>query len=546
MEQQEMNKMVEELNEEHSFGIVISQKSNTIFDLEFTNRFFINNQKLCSIQIKNQKFYIDKLVSFDSILEVKLAINSFIEIMFLEKLTKIRVIYKIIHNYFDYMIQTIRGHSDVNLVIVNIHTNDEDKFNLIVDTTNGNVTAQSEEDETISVTNTPSNIALIDQTIKETIEQLLMIISNKTDVKLPDPAIIKDIQKSLHKYRNKGIEQILSFRGSFIMINIFYSYLISKYKSDCFRPEISPQFDIDNDGDLSEQQINSAHYVSDCISNNAEMLIIPISINSDEEGNHSNILIYRKKFHTIEHFEPNGGSHPYNSDALLTNFNEQMTSYIFEINKELDPAVNYVHSSKICPGKGFQAFEADSTIPLLLPNEPRGYCILWSMFFTEICLKNPDKTSDELIRYIFKSLPRDDKTENVLRKICQGYVHVVYDKINKYVAKHFPTIQLHKGMTPDEYQNIFLQLYKVVDINLNNHKIKNPKIKINLKEMFKDAVDSPNSDSFPSLKAVISPNANAIAKAVLKKRHFNLKKYPTTRYKRTTSKKSKTRKVFCK
>jgi hypothetical protein len=132
-------------------------------------------------------------------------------------------------------------------------------------------------------------------------------------------------------------------------------------------------------------------------------------------------------------------------------------------------------------------------------NEPAGYCLIWSMFFAELCLKNPDKTSSELIEYVFKTLPKDDKISNVLRRICQGYVHVVYEKITKYVSKYFPDIQLKKGLSLEEYNAVLDKLDDVMD--LRGSSIDKKK----LSDVFKDVSEKSWKTSKKSISQRESP-----------------------------------------
>ena len=51
--------------------------------------------------------------------------------------------------------------------------------------------------------------------------------------------------------------------------------------------------------------------------------------------------------------------------------------------------ITLTRAHDVCPDmRGLQVLEEASKLPRL-SIEPSGYCMLWSMFFTELCLKNP-------------------------------------------------------------------------------------------------------------------------------------------------------------
>ena len=52
---------------------------------------------------------------------------------------------------------------------------------------------------------------------------------------------------------------------------------------------------------------------------------------------------------------------------------------------------------------GLQNLESSSSFIKII-GEPIGYCAAWSMFFTELCLKNPEIPSSTLINYIFNTI----------------------------------------------------------------------------------------------------------------------------------------------
>ena len=49
-------------------------------------------------------------------------------------------------------------------------------------------------------------------------------------------------------------------------------------------------------------------------------------------------------------------------------------------------------------------------------SEEEGYCAIWNNFFTEVCLKNPDMRSSEVMDILFKFFKNKENIEDYLRK----------------------------------------------------------------------------------------------------------------------------------
>jgi len=70
-------------------------------------------------------------------------------------------------------------------------------------------------------------------------------------------------------------------------------------------------------------------------------------------------------------------------------------------------------------------------------NEPGGYCSVWSMFFTELCLKNPEISSSEIMDNIYNYLTTKPIAEDYLKKVIRGYAGYIVENVNKYLEIFF-------------------------------------------------------------------------------------------------------------
>jgi hypothetical protein len=170
--------------------------------------------------------------------------------------------------------------------------------------------------------------------------------------------------------------------------------------------------------EIMTQLDNLSKSLVDCIKNvNSEVIIIPVQLLLEPGKGHANILIYRKKLNQIEHFEPHGRQ--FLGNQKMQQYNEIIERWIqffvLQLNSKLKIVfkkqrdVRFINSSEVCPRiDGLQTLEAWSNLTNIADLEPGGYCTAWSLFFTELCLKNPEVPSSELMNYIFNILERMD------------------------------------------------------------------------------------------------------------------------------------------
>lgn len=274
-----------------------------------------------------------------------------------------------------------------------------------------------------------------------------------SDIKLPMP--YKYEEKILTKFEDlneKGKKIFDSLWGYPEMESIFYLYLFKKYKSNCFLYS-----DVDDDDfrffgltiniksnqsksntRLFNTHINSmANSFTECVLRNVKTIIVPIVIYDNKDVIHANVLIYRKKFNQIEHFEPHGNY--YMGDEKLANkIKVNISKFVSKVNSILKEngksEINYIPSEQICPTEeGLQALEGMSTLP---SNEydDAGYCLPWSMFFTELCLANPTIESSKLFDIITNYFENKTNVEDYLRKVIRGYTFFIDEKVTKYLS----------------------------------------------------------------------------------------------------------------
>lgn len=278
-----------------------------------------------------------------------------------------------------------------------------------------------------------------------------------SSLKLPEPIkVSKKLAQELDELEKKG-ETIVTICGYSNIESLFYLYLIKKYKSKCVAKKtnlldkqdtllgmsinIKMKLTKEEEAEMREQFVNLAKTLTKCIKKDEETIIIPLNYYKGFlPVGHSNVLIYRRRTNAIEHFEPHGGEFKA-SEKEQANIERKIDFFIRIFNAELKkdniPAVTYVAATNVCPYlQGLQTLENNSLLKKS-KGEPGGYCSIWSMFFAELCLKNPDKSSEEILEDIYNYLTTKENANNYLKKVIRGYSGYIVETVNIYLKIFF-------------------------------------------------------------------------------------------------------------
>ena len=266
--------------------------------------------------------------------------------------------------------------------------------------------------------------------------------------------IAKKMKKTFQLY-----DKVVPFKTSLHVCNLFYLYLFKKYKMDCvisnLQDGVELLLNLKNTNAIKTRTHDylikqTSEKIISCILNGSKIIIIPLTfeifIDGQPMGSHANLLIYRHNTSQLEHFEPHGPTYvgigeDFVSDqinAFLKGFVKNLNSLIKEENKlegkhEKIQPIKLINAHFVCSDlQGLQALEAESETPLLII-EPDGYCAAWSMFFTELCLKNPERSSRDIYDAIMERTDLYDDKNTYLRNVIRGYTFFINNKI----AKHF-------------------------------------------------------------------------------------------------------------
>jgi hypothetical protein len=262
------------------------------------------------------------------------------------------------------------------------------------------------------------------------------------------------IAKKMEKLYQKHTK-VQPFDGCFVIETIFFLYLFKKYKMNCIignnghDPSIGLVMHYDEINPTTYRPIYKvAKRMFPCIVRGDPIIIIPLTFTvsyiKEPTDGHANILIYRRNTGHLEHFEPHGSIYG-GEDFVIQYINYTLNKLVELLNEHIDhhnithtqsiQRIVLIKASNVCIDLGVQAIEERSIIPKNALIEPDGYCSAWSMFFTELCLKNPEIPSKQINDAIlFKARLYD--TRDYLRNVIKGYTCFINNKI----AKHFSYI----------------------------------------------------------------------------------------------------------
>jgi len=229
----------------------------------------------------------------------------------------------------------------------------------------------------------------------------------------------------------------------------------------------------------SYQEIIGKH-LEGCIERGEQTIIIPLLLQgydiktiksptgakvpeyTKEKSSHANMIVYRPKRGLVERFEPHGtksgfaegitsGSEVEINKVLKKFFEKDMAPYIGN--------VRFVPPIDICPTKypkteGFQALQ--SGLGTDVYGDPyKGFCSMWSLFFAELALMNPDKTSDEIIT---EALDVANESPDYLLQLIKGYsrmAELMAKEIADNVGVKDWSFKLEKDLFSPDYRGLF-------------------------------------------------------------------------------------------
>lgn len=252
------------------------------------------------------------------------------------------------------------------------------------------------------------------------------------------------------------------YAGDTTILNLFLIYLMKRYGSNC-AVTVNPQklkysqdfgfaLEFVEENGLTPVEVSMTKLsevresLRECLRTNPPpVVIVPLVLKfvdaaGNDRGAHSNMLIVRTASKTVEHFEPHGAyfMNQVANGAVITRTLKNVLTAL------LPPSYKLVESHTVCPTRGLQTMEEKST---MLRNEQidgGGYCAAWSAFFAEMCLRNPQLSSQQVFRQLLDALERQSgeelgKKANALHRIIRSYCQ----RMGKVLYQYFAVVLQH-------------------------------------------------------------------------------------------------------
>ncbi len=301
----------------------------------------------------------------------------------------------------------------------------------------------------------------------------------------PEPApkeikpVVDNIVEKIEELGKIGKEKgAVHYLGISSVMTFGYINVIERFKGDCvpIYKDIFGEFQI---GIVINTKRNRTSILQDpdeykkfgealkkCIDRNISVICIYLRLAFGTSYNgHANMLIYRPFERVVERFEPHGQQYG-NSIEENKSINDQLTE-LFEVklNDYTYGEVRFVPPIEVCPFRfGFQSLEGSLKG---LNIEGGGFCGMWSLFIMEMVLNNPTKSTQDIIKEVFKIT---EFKADYLKDIIRGYVvgiEKMLNQIAKQLDKEGFAFQLEKILPQKEETFNLSTNKKVNDFILN-------------------------------------------------------------------------------
>lgn len=177
---------------------------------------------------------------------------------------------------------------------------------------------------------------------------------------------------------------------------------------------------------------------------NTQYIILKITILTDQNLNHANLILIDLKQKVIERFDAYGNTPFYyhkDIDQLLGNF---FADHFGEL--------EYITPEKTSDGISFQVFSDEKNKYYYTEHDPKGFCVAWCLWYIEMRIKNYHLIPKSLIK---KSIIQINKREPNFKEYIRNYSNYldieknkIFKKANipeKYWYAHHMPISIYKA-----------------------------------------------------------------------------------------------------
>lgn len=155
--------------------------------------------------------------------------------------------------------------------------------------------------------------------------------------------------------------------------------------------------------------------------NKIRFIMYKLTLISNFNSTHANILIYDKQNNRLERFEPYGKNELLEEDKL-----DLMLKNRFR--KIINPKLKYYTPADFLSEAKFQVISSDSDVENRKLGDPAGFCLAWCFWYLETRLNNPDASPRDLANNSIKEIIKNTKSKH---NPVLDYIRNYSDKLDK-------------------------------------------------------------------------------------------------------------------
>ena len=149
-------------------------------------------------------------------------------------------------------------------------------------------------------------------------------------------------------------------------------------------------------------------------------VVFPFGYSCKNSGGHANIMIYDRLNKSLERFEPYGSLDDMITEKNKKCFEVDIDEVLFDLFDKRGLIVEYFPPSNFIPQEGLQKKQENENS--MHRTDPEGFCTMWSLFYCDLRLSNPDVEREKLLDYTMESFRRNKKS---LTTFIRDYANIV-------------------------------------------------------------------------------------------------------------------------
>ncbi|XWV24848.1 ankyrin repeat protein [Tupanvirus deep ocean] len=155
-----------------------------------------------------------------------------------------------------------------------------------------------------------------------------------------------------------------------------------------------------------------------------EYILLKLTILTDKNFNHANMLIYDIKNKYIERFDPYG--------KVSFNYSKEIDHLMEAFVKEYFTDVKYISPGQLTDGISFQIFADEKDNRNYVENDPAGFCVAWCLWYIEMRMKNSKIHPKSLIK---RTISQINKSEDKFKDYIRNYSNYLDSEKNIILEK---------------------------------------------------------------------------------------------------------------